>query len=84
MSRAYTLAQLREMSDDDIVLLHDAESTNTFVGLNYFLDELRRRETERGIAASTDLARKTFWLSVASSVLALASVIIAVIALLVA
>lgn len=46
-----------------------------------FLDELRRRESDRAVEASLRLARQAFWLAVANGVLALVAAIAAVVAI---
>jgi hypothetical protein len=49
--------------------------------VNYYLDELRRRETARVIEASNRLARRAYWLSVINGALAFVSAAAAVIAI---
>lgn len=44
---AYSIEQLRKMSDQELIREHDRIANQTEVGLQYFLDELRRRENER-------------------------------------
>lgn len=47
MSRALSLADLRRLRDAELIERHDAEAENTVVGVNYYLDELARRESKR-------------------------------------
>ena len=47
MSMARKLAELRAMSDADLVAEHDKTSEITAVGISYYLEELYRRELER-------------------------------------
>jgi hypothetical protein len=74
------IADLRALTDDEIISRHDVAARNTSVGVNFYLDELRRREQVRAIEASNRLARRAFWLGVTNTVLALAAVIATVIA----
>jgi CHASE3 domain sensor protein len=74
------IAELRALTDDDIVQRHDAHATNTVTSVSFYLDELRRREQVRAIEASNRLARRAFWLGVTNTVLALVAVIATVIA----
>ena len=43
---AYTIAELRRLSDADLVREHDRIAQSTSLGLNYFRDELNRRQDE--------------------------------------
>jgi hypothetical protein len=71
-----TVANLRAMSDEEVIREHDAQD-NRGVDSSFYLDELRRREAVRAEAASYalateshNLARRTYWLAVASFVIA--------------
>jgi hypothetical protein len=44
---ARTYAELRSMSDEDLVAEHDATAGHTVVGLNYYQEELVRRDNQR-------------------------------------
>ncbi|MDT7765702.1 MAG: hypothetical protein QOC63_5122 [Mycobacterium sp.] len=37
---------------------------NTFVGVDYFLQELRRRDADRAEAAVYELGQRAYWLSI--------------------
>jgi hypothetical protein len=63
MRMAHKLHDLRALSDDELVAAHDRLADNTFVGIDYYLDELKRRELSRQAKAS-------YRLSVVSGVLA--------------
>lgn len=74
---APTVAALRAMSDEDIVRAHDETTSNMGTSSSFFLDELRRRDAVRAEAASYalateshNLARRTYWLAVASFLVA--------------
>ena len=43
---AHTLAQLRALTDDEIVRLYDEAAPNTALWLNFYRDELVRRQVE--------------------------------------
>jgi len=49
---SYTMEQLRATSDADLVRGHDEAAQHTVVGVNYFLDELRRRDVARAVRSS--------------------------------
>ena len=44
-------AELRRLSEEDLIRRHDAATENVGVGLNYFIEELARRRVERQAAA---------------------------------
>lgn len=46
----YTLAQLRQASDDELISRHDALAESTVVGVSYYLEELARRDAARTTA----------------------------------
>ena len=52
----FTYAELRQLSEDDLIRHHDAATEHVHVGLNYFIEELARRRTER---QSDSLVRMT-------------------------
>lgn len=83
------IADLRAMSEPELVAAHDAK-WNAAEGSTFYLDELRRREAERAEAASYalaneshNLAQRTYWLAVASFVVAGVAAAAAVAAILV-
>lgn len=47
MGMAKTLEELRSLSDEELVRRHDREAEGTVVGVDYYLDELHRRDVER-------------------------------------
>lgn len=46
-SGAPTLARLRSLSDEDLIQAHDERARHLSAGVDYYLAELRARETER-------------------------------------
>jgi hypothetical protein len=75
----YSIERLRAMSEDQLVAEHDHAATSTTVGVNYYLDELDRRSRERSTVAANRLARNSFWLSVISTAIAIAALIVAIV-----
>lgn len=73
------------MSDEDIIREHDGSASQMGTGTSFYLDELRRRDAVSAekasyalAAASQNLARRTFWLTVASFVVATVAAVAAV------
>ena len=56
--------QLLQMSDDELIAAHDKVAQSTQLGVNYYLEELRRRaaakETARIVAMTEEIRRLTF------------------------
>jgi hypothetical protein len=90
------IAELREMSDDDVIRTHDSEvAGNRGVDSSFYLDEQRRRQAQRAEEAAYELARsshelaaraydlasRTYWLAIAAAMFAAASTIAAIIGL---
>jgi hypothetical protein len=75
---AFTVKELREAQDDVLIALHDRLAVNTVPGVNYYLDELKRRDQARAIQASHRLAVASFVLSSVNAVVAIVAVVIAV------
>lgn len=78
----FPLQRLRSMSDEELIALHDQTAVNTVFGVDYFLDELRRREQVRGAESSERLTRAALRLARANTVLAVVALIVSVLALL--
>lgn len=76
------IEELRKTPDDVLIAEHDEHARHTFVGTGYYIDELDRRSRERSTQAALRLARRSFWLTVANSVLSVVAVTAAVLALL--
>jgi hypothetical protein len=75
MRTAYRLQELRALSDDELVAIHDEISQSTVVGLDYCLNGIQRRELSRQAQAAHRL-------SIVSGVLAAVAAVVAIIALL--
>src|SRR5665811_1547597 len=54
---SFNIKDLRNTSDEELIRLHDSMAANTSVGVNYFLDELKRRDQQRAGESSERLAR---------------------------
>jgi hypothetical protein len=69
MGMASQLRDLRAMSDEQIIALHDADAKSTVVGVNYFLEELARREARRNANAVQQDTSTMKWLTIAITVM---------------
>jgi hypothetical protein len=82
MTMAPKLSKLRAMSDQEIVGVYDDVAQHTGVGLQFYLDELVRRETARTnekLVALTDQIRLLTLTTFGATFLALAIAVVALI-----
>ena len=76
------IKQLRVTSDEELIGEHDELAKHTAVGVAYYLEELDRRERNRAMKATENLARNAYRLSWANTLLAAVAAVAAIIALL--
>lgn len=81
MTMAPNLSKLRAMSDEDIVATYDDVAQHTGVGLQFYLDELVRRETARTNEKLVALTGQIRLLTVATTAAAIIAIAISVVAL---
>jgi hypothetical protein len=59
-----TLAELENLSDDELRRRHDERAQHTVVGTQFYIDEFRARKTDRLNSSVERLTRRLFWLTV--------------------
>ena len=60
------LRDLRALPSSEIEARYDTAAANTYVGIEYWHDELERRSRERVIQSNLRFTRASFWLTIAS------------------
>ncbi len=75
------LADLRETPDEVLVTEHDAIATHTYVGTDYYVEELSRRAFERAAERSHQLARRSMWLAITNLIVSFIAIVVAVLAI---
>ena len=75
MGMAHSIEELRRLSDDELIRQHDEAAKSTFVGTGYYLDEIRRRESDR---RERRMERLTWANVVIATVAAIAAVVVLV------
>jgi hypothetical protein len=65
---ALPLEDLRRLSDDELIRRHDQQAMNTVVGIDYYLNELARRDTARQTATIRRLTWTIFAFTVVIAV----------------
>jgi len=64
---SYGIKELREMTDEQIIKEHDdlaQQTSHNNLGLNYFINELQRREQNRQTETMLLYTRRMLWLTV--------------------
>ncbi len=69
---AKSLAELRALTDDELIERHDRQAQKTHVGLNYWEDELNRRYQERHSGA---MHRYTQWVTLMTAIVTVATLV---------
>ena len=82
MSLAAKLEKLRELSDEELVALHDQAAANTTVGIQYYLDELNRRSQNKHTEVMLHYTKQMLRLTVFVAVLTVVNVIAVLVPLL--
>ncbi len=72
MPGAPSIANLRAMSDEELIALHDADAKYTLVGVAYYLDELTRRQQER---QTREMVRLTWAIAALTLVVTIATLV---------
>jgi hypothetical protein len=67
-----SIRELRDASDDELIRNHDMLARNTSVGVNYYLDELARRESARQQAT---MIRLTWAIAAMTLVVTIATIV---------
>ena len=78
-----SLKEIAAATDDELREWQDGVATGRAVGHDYYLGELRARETQRAIEATNKLSRRVYWLTVVNAIFAAIAIVVAIIAILV-
>lgn len=66
-----TYQKLREIGDDELIERHDEIASNTAVGIDYYLEELARRDSHR---INDSMLKCTKWITIMTLVMLLATI----------
>ncbi len=61
---AFTLKELRTLSDAELEAQHDNKASSTEMGLSYYLDEMRARQQTKINEEMRVLTKRIYWLTV--------------------
>ena len=70
-----SIEELRKLSDDEVIVLHDRVAQNTQVGVQFYLDEINRREQNKQTDLMVKYTEKILWLTIAIGVLTVINVV---------
>lgn len=76
-----TLKDLKALSDEELIRLHDDHAKHTAFGVQYYIDELRYREQTRISQSIERLTKRIWWLTFAIFALTVINVLLIVISL---
>ena len=72
----FTLKELRDLKDEQIIAEHDRKAHGTTsVDIDYYLNELQRREQNRQTETIVKYTRRMLWLTVSVAILTAINVI---------
>lgn len=63
--------ELREKTDEELINEHDRKSENTVVGIDYYLEELARRDSQR---INDSMLMCTKWITAMTAVMLFATI----------
>ena len=72
-----SVAELKKLSDEELVERHDKQAQHTQVGIKFYLDELRGRENARLSRSVEKMTRAILWLTVIIGIATLVQLAIA-------
>ncbi len=64
MAPAKSIKDLKNLSDNDLIAIHDELAKNTVVGTSYYLEELRNRSAQRSQDEMEKLTNRIYGLTV--------------------
>ena len=77
-----TIEALRKLTDEEVIDLHDRAAFHTVVGVQFYLDEINRRQQNKQTDLMVEFTEKIFWLTVVITVLTVVNVVVVIIPLL--
>ena len=75
---AHTWAELKNLSEDELIAEHDDSAGRTQVDLNFYLEELRYRHNARVASKLEGFTKWIFWLTVVVTLATVANVAVAI------
>lgn len=70
-----SIEQLRKLTDDEVIALHDTVAAHTQVGVQFYLDEINRREQNKLTDLMVKYTKQMLWLTIFVAALTVINVI---------
>lgn len=70
-----SIEQLRKLTDDEVIALHDRAANNTDVGVQFFLDEINRREQNKQTELMVKFTKQILRLTIIITILTVINVV---------
>jgi hypothetical protein len=70
-----SIEQLRKLTDDEVIALHDTVAVHTQVGVQFYLDEINRREQNKQTDLMVKYTKQMLWLTIFVAALTVINVI---------
>lgn len=70
-----SIEQLRKLTDDEVIALHDAIAVHTQVGVQFYLDEINRREQNKQTDLMVKYTKLMLWLTIFVAALTVVNVV---------
>ena len=74
-----SIEQLRKLTDDEVIALHDTVAVHTQVGVQFYLDEINRREQNKQTDLMVKYTKIMLWLTIFVAALTVVNVIAVII-----
>jgi hypothetical protein len=71
MPKAKTISEIRALSIDDLIKEHDQAAASTVVGTNFYLDELRARDSQ---LVARKVEKLTLWIFILTLIVTAATI----------
>jgi hypothetical protein len=70
-----SIEQLRKLTDEELIALHDTVATHTQTGVQFYLDEINRREQNKQTDVMVKYTKYMLWLTIFVAALTVINVI---------
>ncbi|HRB20105.1 MAG TPA: hypothetical protein PLB54_00110 [Nitrosomonas sp.] len=74
-----SIEQLRKLTDDEVIALHDIIATRTDVGVQFYLDEINRREQNKQTELMVKFTKQILRLTIIITVLTVINLVAVII-----
>lgn len=73
------IAELKALTDEKVIASYDKHAATFSPATGFWMEEIERRSRDRATTATNRLARNSFYLSIVSTAIAIAALVVAII-----